>query len=179
MLSADWVGSLDWGTVPEWLAAVGGIGAATGALVLLRREGAQLQDLQRAEVQRAKQEERKYATRVFVSAPTVGGISSNGTQASRKVKVAVTNESESVVNNLALTVALVDPTGVTGPASVDHRRARLMPGAREDLECHFTFDAQGKTASHPYPEAVRASLDFEDVNGVRWHIGPDHSLTRE
>mgnify|MGYP002660605013 CR=1 FL=1 len=33
------------------VAAVGGIGAATGALVLLRREGAQLQDLQRAEVQ--------------------------------------------------------------------------------------------------------------------------------
>lgn len=105
----NWFGTIDWGTAPDWLAAVGTAGTLAAAVWQQWKEGKRLTKLEEIEAERMAQEaerqRRLMAQKVMVHldpAQLVTEYSNGGIQKSRIHKVTVTNGGDAPIHGLTL-----------------------------------------------------------------------------
>jgi hypothetical protein len=167
-----WLDFMPLGTWGEWFGAVGSMVAAAGALWLLKREGDDRRDLQRAESERIESQRREQASRVYL-AYTPGWISHSGDRETQQTNVRIVNGSSEVLTSLAI---LVRTRGFE-PGNHARRLQRLLPGEQRELPIELTgpdSTSDGGTREERW-FARRVELMFENSRGL-WHIDDHHVL---
>lgn len=177
--------TLEWGNVPDWLSLGAAAAAALGALLLLRKQGQEI-NLQaeqlRHEVERARasDEARTYEQRlsqarnVHYRMATRGGSAGDGVMES-PVEIEVSNNSGGVLNHVSVRVWCVSDPQPIGAAEHQKDLGRMLPNETEVAKILFKFDVSGMPTMFP-PTEYLSEVTFDDAAGVRWRIDNEHRL---
>lgn len=165
---------VDLGTIPDWVAAIGGIITAIIALVLLRQGMTDRRTSRRA-IERDQAERIQVETPYFVRAGqhmTATGLP--GLEWDVDEQTRIMNQSSDVINDLVATFHDVDDDGHLLPAVETLIHPRLTPGS--GWTAQRTRIADLPPSGGPVPWV--AIVAFNDANDVRWHIDARHQLHR-
>lgn len=162
----------DWGSVPDWLAAIGTLLAFAATVVLLSREGRARKHLQAAEERRLEEQHREQAARVYI-AWDWGTTSSDGEEAQQVYTVRLVNGSAEVIDDVIL-VLHADPKATKGAMVAPLRR--LLPEERTERRYEFKADVSDGFGPDKLQLMTGLEAAFRNSQGW-WRINNEHRLT--
>jgi hypothetical protein len=174
--------SINWGSAPDWLAAVGTVGAFAVAIVLYIQSQADRKVERQHRFEVDQQQRRAQAARVSITEPEPG----NPTQVLPVVvdqweqtwSATVHNNTDEPINDVTVVLDIValepDPSGTVGEVDVIDI-GRVMARREENVSQDYILP--GRQDGEPIVCRVTAELDFTDSAGVLWHRDANHNLT--
>jgi hypothetical protein len=170
----DWITEkwdlIEWGTVMEFFAAVGTVGALLVAYRLLRREAGR--DEERARERRSDQA-RLVAAWVRIAKVRKSAWTQQGWQP-EDYEVRMLNSSPSPVYDVRLIYAVVDEEG--GRVGMGATEAPILPPEESSLDLPPDMIAKWKARKATHPTLV-VDIEFTDGVGRRWRRTYDGVLT--